>query len=263
MEQYKNLNENVYKDPIKKWDISWLGVLRYILIPLVAALLSALLASHYTLYNVKYSIEESGKTSRRQSLHNDISILRVVDTELERNMVFLLQNQVYTPLVQFKEINIEKDVERFIAEQFKSSNQKTNYDRNFMRDAIIAFIKGSDASPVVAMEIGQTQIPDQYFYVGAWFSIRRTASEIDFEIVKLIDEFYIKIDKINNDISYVDKIVSYYSAVHFNNVNRIKLAIKSIENNLAAISRSGEIQNVKNKIRNEMERLRKQLEKIS
>jgi hypothetical protein len=258
MEQNENLNGNVYKDSIKKWDISWLGVIRYIVIPLVASLLGALIASQYTLYNVKYSIQET----RRQSLRNDISMLKIVDTELERNLSFLLQNRVYIPVVDFNEINVEKDVERFINGQFKDNNQRANYDRNLSREVIIAFIKGSYTSPIAGMQIGQTQIPDQYFLVGAWFGIRRVSSEIDFDVIKIIDDLYIKIDKINNDISYVDKMVNYYSIVHFNNVNRIRLAIKSIENNLAAISKD-EIQNVKNKIRDEIVKLKKDLDKFS
>jgi hypothetical protein len=258
------MRTNTDKDETRKWNIPWTEIIKDTLIGLIIGIIVAIVTvssqSNYTLRNAVYNIEEQRKIDRTRSLKDDIAILKNVNIELERNMEFMSKNLVFAPVVYFREIDVEKDVESFINERFNDNTGITDNNRNFIRE-VFEFIKGTASSPLENRQIVDTKIPDRLLFSGGWFNNKRVVTDIDPELIKLIEELCLKIGKINHDISYITNMVDQFVILRIDSVHRIEQAIESIKSNLDTISKS-EIQDVKNEIRKEIGRLEKELKKL-
>jgi hypothetical protein len=210
----------------------------------IGALFAAVLSLGVGLYNLNKSFELTQKKELLFSLRTDITLLRNVERELDGNLHLLL-NHDYKILLETEEVELPKlPVEDKKDEE--SVKQLTKY---------LESLHGK------VFKVTKIQYPPDKFVVDAWQPSGPTVSDIDFELIQMLNDFYRKLLRINKFIEGAGAISKDMLLFHAQ-LNTAKREIPHYNKAISEITQK-KIINLKNKIAQEVNRLQKERNKIS
>lgn len=208
------------------------------------ALLTAVLSLTVGLYNLNRSFELTQKKDLLYSLKTDITLLKNVEKELDENLNLLL-NHNYPIVLEAQEIALPQlPVEDKKDEEFAA--KLTEY---------IEQLRGK------MFKVTKIEYPPDKFIVDAWQPAGPTVSDIDFDLIQLLNDLYHKLTRINKFIDGANEISQGMMLFH-SQFNTAKSNVPRYNKMVNEITQKN-ILNLKNRIAQELNRLQKERNKIT
>ncbi len=207
------------------------------------ALLTAVLSLTVGLYNLNRSFELTQKKDFLYSLKTDITLLKNVERELDENLNLLL-NHNYQIVIEAEEITLP---------QFPVEDKK---DEEFAKKLTeyIEQLRGK------MFKVTKIEYPPDKFIVDAWQPAGPTVSDIDFDLIQLLNDLYRKLTRINKFIDGANEISKGMMLLH-SHFNTAKSSVPRYNKTVNEITQKN-ILNLKNRIAQELNRLQKERNKI-
>ena len=207
------------------------------------ALLAAVLSLTVGLYNLNRSFELTQKKDLLYSLKTDITLLKNVERELDENLNLFL-NHNYQIVIEAEEITLPQlPVEDKKDEEF--AKKLAEYIEQF---------RGK------MFKVTKIEYPPDKFIVDAWQPAGPTVSDIDFDLIQLLNDLYRKLTRINKFIDGANEISQGMMLFHYQ-FNTAKSSVPRYNKMVNEITQKN-ILNLKNKIAQELNRLQKERNKI-
>lgn len=207
------------------------------------ALLAAVLSLTVGLYNLNRSFVLTQKKDLLYSLKTDITLLKNVERELDENLNLFL-NHNYQIVIEAEEITLP---------QFPVEDKK---DEEFAKK-LAEYIERFRGKMVKVTKI---EYPPDKFIVDAWQPAGPTVSDIDFDLIQLLNDLYRKLTRINKFIDGANKISQGMMLFHYQ-FNTAKSSVPRYNKMVNEITQKN-ILNLKNRIAQELNRLQKERNKI-
>lgn len=210
---------------------------------ILGALIAAVLSLAVGLYNLNRSFELTLKKDHLYGLKSDISLLKNVERELDENLNLLL-NHNYHIVLEAEEIKLPK---------FSVDKKE---DEEFIKNLLeyIEPIRGK------LFKVTKIEYPSDKFIVDAWQPAGPTMSDIDFDLIQLLNDFYRKLTRINKFIDGA-KEISQGMTIFFSQLNTAKNSVPLYNEMVNEITQKS-ILNLKNMVTKELDRLKKERNKI-
>ena len=207
------------------------------------ALLAAVLSLTVGLYNLNRSFELTQKKDLLYSLKTDITLLKNVERELDENLNLFL-NHNYQIVIEAEEITLP---------QFPVEDKK---DEEFVKmlTEYIEQLRGK------MFKVTKIEYPPNKFIVDAWQPAGPTVSDIDFDLIQLLNDLYRKLTHINKFIDGANRISQGMMLLH-SQFNTAKSSVPRYNKMVNEITQKN-ILNLKNRIAQELNRLQKERNKI-
>jgi hypothetical protein len=212
---------------------------REILGGILGALVTGVVSLSVGIYNLNKTFELTDRKERRNEVSEILYMLRKVEKELDYNLFLLLTGNM-VPKVIFKIM------------PYPLLNMK---DPELKKIAEMAsgFFEGY-------LVVEETPPPPSYFRAAMWYHSR--TSYIDFDLSEAINELYIKLRRVNENISEVHSELRYnISYIPPQKASYINERVRQAETDIKSISKD-EILAIKNKVSEAVRRLDRKSEQL-
>jgi len=214
-----------------------------ILAAIFGALLAAVLSLTVGLYNLNRSFELTQKKDLLYSLKTDITLLKNVERELDESLNLFL-NHNYQIVIEAEEITLP---------QFPVEDKKDEE----LAKKLIEYIEQFRGK---MFKVTKIESPPDKFIVDAWQPAGPTVSDIDFDLIQLLNDLYRKLTRINKFIDGANEISQGMMLSH-SQFNTAKSSVPRYNKMVNEITQKN-ILNLKNRIAQELNKLQKERNKI-
>lgn len=221
---------------------------REIVSAVVGATLTGVLSLVVGLYSVSKSFELTQNKETLSSLRRDIVFLNKLEREFDRNLE-LMSVQNYTMEIDVKKV--PSPLQRILSKPPTTKEEKESFE---VMKAIAADMDS------VTYTVTKTRGPSEPFRMETWLNERTNVTEVDFQLLQDLDEFYRELIKINRVIAGLQRLGkgSQINEPYMELINRdLKMANLSIKE----VTKQ-KILGLKNRVRNEVQRLHDQRSRI-
>ncbi|KPA14181.1 secreted protein [Candidatus Magnetomorum sp. HK-1] len=211
-----------------------------ILSAIIASLLTGFISMASGLYTLSKSFELTQKKDYVYQLKLDINLLQKTAKELDSIISLLFTN-----------MKLEVEFEEYFPRL--TTNENSSITVNNLQ------INGNHDKNILKMyKVKSVIIPDETFSLCIWPISGPSVTEINFDLVVKLNELYLKLFKINENIDNIWSLLLKERIGHLFH-QKIKKLKKVINNNISDIS-SEKIVELKDNIRDEVNRLQKKID---